>query len=75
MATVTKKIATTGELRRFMADMLLDIKEGKVEEGAARNIIKMSAQLNESFYSEAKIAKLKIDAGEQMDKFGTLSID
>ena len=69
------KLKTTGDLRRFMADTMLEIKNGTVEEGVARNLIKMSAQLNESFYSEAKIAKLKLEAGEAMDKFGQLSID
>lgn len=72
---MTNKLKTTGDLRRFMADTMLEIKNGTVEEGVARNIIKMSAQLNESFYSEAKIAKLKLEAGEAMDKFGQLSID
>lgn len=72
---MTNKLKTTGDLRRFMADTMLEIKNGTVEEGVARNLIKMSAQLNESFYSEAKIAKLKLEAGEAMDKFGQLSID
>lgn len=72
---MTNKLKTAGDLRRFMADTMLEIKNGTVEEGVARNLIKMSAQLNESFYSEAKIAKLKLEAGEAMDKFGQLPID
>lgn len=69
------KINTAGQIRRFLIDTMEEIKAGKVEESVARNLIKMSAQINESIYSEAKIAKLKMDAGETMDKFGSLKLD
>lgn len=73
--SATTPLKTTGHLRRFLADTMLEIKNGQVENDVARNIIKMSAQLNESFYSEAKIAKLQMEAGETAAKFGELTID
>jgi len=68
------KIKTTGELRAFLADMLLGIKNGHVEPDVARNLTKMAAQINESFYSEIKIARVQMEAGKQSAALGALPI-
>lgn len=68
-------IKTSGEVRQFLVETMQEIKEGKVEGEVARNVIKISAQINESFYSEAKIAKLKMDAGQSADKIGQLPLN
>lgn len=68
------RIKTTGELRNFLADMLIGIKNGHVEPERARNITKMAAQINESFYSEIKIAKVQIEAGKEASQLGGLKL-
>jgi hypothetical protein len=41
----------------------------------ARNIVKLAAQVNESFYSEIKIKKVQLEAGDQTAKLGSLPIN
>jgi hypothetical protein len=74
---VGKKISTTGELREFLAETLVSVQEGKIEPDAARNITKMAAQINESFYSEIKIAKVLLEANQtnSVEKLGSLPLN
>ena len=69
------KIKTTGELREFLVNMLIGVRNGDLEPDRARNITKMAAQVNESFYSEIKIAKIQIEAGQQAQDLGMLPIN
>lgn len=69
------KIQTTGELREFLVSMLIGVKNGDIDESKARNITKMAAQVNESFYSEIKISKIQLDAGKQVSELGSLKIN
>lgn len=73
MASV--KIGTTGELREFLAQLMRDIKTGGVDADTARNIVKTAAQINESFYSEIKIARIQREAGEAAASLGGLKIN
>lgn len=68
------KIQTTGQLREFLATMLLGVKNGDVDQEKARGITKMAAQINESFYSEIKIAKVQLEAGKKITDLGALPI-
>ena len=61
------KIKTTGELRDFLSDMLLGIKNGDLDPEKARNITKMAGQINESFYAEIKVAKTRAFARGLLD--------
>ena len=70
-------IKTTGQLREFLVRMMLCTKEGSIDADKARNITKLAAQINESFYSEIKIAKVMTEAGNLGDiaKLGDLPIN
>ncbi len=68
------KIKTTGELRDFLSDMLLGIKNGDLDPEKARNITKMAGQINESFYAEIKVAKTRAEAGEKLSDLGEMPI-
>lgn len=70
-----KQIKTTGDLREFLVLMMLGVKNGDVEPDRARNITKMAAQVNESFYSEIKIAKVQVEAGKTASTLGKLPIN
>lgn len=72
---MAKSIKTTGELREFLVNMMVGVKDGDVKPDEARNITKMAAQINESFYSEIKIAKVQIETGAFPCELGMLPIN
>jgi hypothetical protein len=72
---MANSIKTTGQLREFLVNMLIGVKDGLVENDKARNLTKMAAQINESFYSEIKIAKIQQEAGKVSAELGLLPIN
>lgn len=68
------KLKTTGELREFLATMMVGVKNGDIDIEKARNITKLAGQINESFYAEVKVAKTRAEAGEIMPKLGMMEI-
>lgn len=54
-------IATTGQLRSFLAQTIEDVKSGSIDLDKAARITKLAAQINESFYAEVKIAQVAAD--------------
>lgn len=68
------KIKTTGELRDFLATMMIGVKNGDLDLDKARNITKLASQINESFYAEIKVAKVRAEAGVVMSGLGAMSI-
>jgi hypothetical protein len=69
------RIKTTGELRQFLADSILAVKNGHMDADTARNVTKLAAQINESFYSEVKIAKTAKEMGKPSCDLGDLPIN
>lgn len=69
------KIKTTGELREFISNMMMGVKNGDLDTNKANSITKMAAQINESFYAEIKIAKIKLEAGQKLSDLGSLQIN
>lgn len=71
-----KEIKTTGQLRAFLSDTITKVSTGEIGLEEASRITKLAAQVNESFYSEIKIAKTKWEMGqiEKVD-LGSLSIE
>lgn len=68
------KIETTGQLRQFLADCLVSVKDGKIKQDEARNITKMAAQINESIYSEIKTARVMFELGRESQAMGQMSV-
>lgn len=56
-------IKTTGELRDFLAAMMVGVKNGDFDLDKARMVAKLAGQINESFYAEVKVAKVLAEAG------------
>jgi hypothetical protein len=71
---VSGKIKTTGELRDFLANMMIGVKNGDLDLDKASRITKLAGQINESFYAEIKVAKTRAEAGAVMVDFGAMSI-
>lgn len=72
--SVPAKLKTTGQLRAFLADMMVGVKNGHVDPDKASRITKLAAQVNESFYSEIKVAKTLSESGKAFSEFGDLPI-
>jgi hypothetical protein len=72
---MARSINNTGQLREFLVNMLVGVKNGTVDDGKARSMVKLSAQVNESFYSEIKIAKVRMESGQQTHDLGKLPIN
>jgi hypothetical protein len=68
------KIKTTGDLRDFLALMIVGVKNGDLDLDKASRITKLAGQINESFYAEIKVAKTRLEAGEAMPKMGNMDI-
>lgn len=69
-----KKITTTGSLRDFLAQTLLDVKNGDIELDKASRITKIAAQINENLYVEVKVAKIRLEMGDDITELGALPI-
>lgn len=69
-----KTIRTTGELRDFLATMMVDVKNGDIDLDKASRITKLAGQINESFYAEVKVAKVRAEAGSIMPALGAMQV-
>lgn len=69
-----KTIKTTGQLRDFLAMMMVGVKNGDLDLDKARNITKLAGQINESFYAEVKVAKVRAEAGQIMPQLGDMRV-
>jgi hypothetical protein len=69
------KITTTGELREFLCSSINSVANGTMDISKAREVTKLAGQVNESFYSEVKVARLKLDLQQKADDLGKLNIN
>jgi len=67
-------INTTGDLRKFLCSSITSVANGTMDISKAREVTKLAGQVNESFYSEVKVARLQIDLKEESDKLGSLLV-
>lgn len=67
-------INTAGDLRKFLCQSINGVANGTMDIGKAREVTKLAAQVNESFYSEVKVARLQIDLGNEASKLGALKV-
>lgn len=72
--STNKAIKTTGELRDFLATMMMGVKNGDLDLDKARSITKLAGQINESFYAEIKVAKVRAEAGAIMPALGAMCV-
>lgn len=66
------KITNTGQLRDFLCTCINGVANGTVDAGKARDITKLAAQVNESFYSETRVAKTQVELGREASELGKL---
>lgn len=68
------KIGTTGELREFLVNMMVGVKDGDIDIARAQQIGKLAAQVTESFYAELKTAQVQTSLGKTAVELGSLQI-
>ena len=68
------RMKTTGDLRQFLADSIMAVKNGHMDSQKASDVTKMAAQITESFYSEVKVAKTMKELGRSVKGLGELPI-
>lgn len=68
------KINTTGKVRAFLADTLEKIQSGNIEVEKAHAIVKMANQIHQSLQAEAKIMKIRADAGQAVGRLGHMEV-
>ena len=71
---MNESIKTTGQLRGFLAELMVGLKNGTVELETASGVTKIAGQINESFYAEIKVGKLRAESGEDMPGLGNMTI-
>jgi len=71
---MSKSIKTTGDLRSYLASIMVSVGNGTCDPAKAREIVKVAGQINESFYSEVKVQRLKMDMKQAADSFGDMSV-
>jgi hypothetical protein len=71
---MASQIETAGQLRTFLCNMMLGIKNGDIEINKATQITKMAEQITNSLYSEMKMQQLQIDAGAKYYAIGHLPL-
>lgn len=68
------KIKSTGELREFLCSTINGVANGTFDIHKAREITKLAAQVNESLYSEVRVAKTQLELGKQAADLGALNL-
>lgn len=68
-------IETSGDLRKFLVNMMLGVKDGHVDVQRARAVIGLAAAANENVYAEIKQARTQVDIHKTTPPpFGTMPI-
>lgn len=68
------EIKTTGQLRTMLANAAKGVLNGDMDIQKAEAIHKLAKNISDSLYSEAKIAMFRSEVGQQIEKFGELSL-
>jgi len=67
-------ISDSGQLREFLANMMVGVKDGDIKRDQAQSIMKLAEKLNESFYAELKVAQINIQLKRAVAELGKLKI-
>lgn len=67
-------IETSGDLREFLTNMMLGVRNGDLSTDKAAVIVKGAQQVNESFYSEIKVKQVERALNGKLHDLGKLPI-
>lgn len=69
------KIETMGQLRQFLANSILGVRDGDLKVAEATAIKHMASEINEAMYAEVKVARLQKDLQREIKEFGKLPLN
>jgi hypothetical protein len=72
---VSKTIQTHGDIREFLTNAMLAVKNGDMKEGEARTILKIAEKVNENLYAEIKAGQFLIQMGKVAGELGSLPVN
>ena len=72
---MSRTLKTVGDLREFLGNIMLGVKDGSTKVDEARTIIKAAEKINENYYAEIKVAQLRVALGETPAALGKLEIN
>ena len=72
---MSAKISTVGQLREFLTNMMVGVKDGDIKTDEARTILKLAEKINESFYAEIKVAQLSVSLERKVIELGKLPVN
>lgn len=68
------RITNTGNLRRSLAKAFEDLESGSKKVETVRELGRIAGRINDSLYSETKIAAMRREVGEQPAALGNLRL-
>lgn len=74
VATIKAQMETTGDVRKFLAQIALAVIRDEVKVPQAAVAVKACEQINASLYSEIKRAALQMESNKQSAALGQLRI-
>lgn len=66
------KISNTGELREFLVNMMLGVKDGVLDTDKASKITKLAGEINDNLYAELKSHVVMLSMGKEASSIGEL---
>lgn len=67
-------IKTTGDLRDFLAEVIIAVREGTIDQQRATAISKIACQINDSFVTEAQAALVALKLGFDGNSIGDMPL-
>lgn len=71
---MSAKITNSGQLREFLANMMIGVKDGDVKVDEARTIVKLAEKINENYYAELKVAQINLSLERKVAELGKLPV-
>ena len=70
-----KPIKTTGDLREYLCEAIADVVKGDLDLDKAREITKLTTQVNNSLHAEIKAIRLEVDLSRKPKLLGDTRIN
>jgi hypothetical protein len=72
---MAKSMERHGQMRQFIADMMVSVKNGDTKVDEARTVLKMAEKVTENLYAETKTMMVLHELGKKVPELGELKID
>jgi hypothetical protein len=72
---MSKTLNSCGDIREFLSNVMLGVKNGDMKVDEARTIIKAAEKINENYYAEIKVAQLQVQLSRTPHDLGSLPIN